>query len=108
MFLHRGFQHLGRQVQKRLIDLAHQHDGPFDKTGNLGQKAFVFDHVQPLGESLIGGIGPDVFCPLGGVQHYESALQLCSIIVERRYRKCLARHEPVAFGDVASLDPVHI
>src|SRR5689334_23793521 len=35
-------------VQKALIERAHQHHRPFDQAGHLGQEPFILDQLQPL------------------------------------------------------------
>ena len=108
MLLHRGLQHLGRQAKEVLADLAHQHDRPFDKPRDLGQKAPVLHHLQPGGEGRICGVVPDMLGPFLGVQHHLCALQLRRVILEGGYRKCLRRKEAVAARGVARGDAVDI
>ncbi len=76
--LMRGLQHLGRQAQKGRVDRAHQHHGPFDQARDLGQKARVLDHFQPVGEGLIGGLGPDRIGALGGVEDHAVRLSFAA------------------------------
>ena len=64
---HRGLEHFGGQVQIGVVNLAHQHDRPFNQPRDFGQKALILDHFQPVGESLRCGIRPDVIRPRGGV-----------------------------------------
>ncbi len=109
MFLHRGLQNLRRQVEEICSNRAHQHHGPFDKPGNLGQQAGVFDNLQPLRKGGIGRVVPDVIGPLGGVQHHMRAFQLGGIVVKGLHRDLRARrHEAVPAGRVACGDAVDL
>ena len=82
VFPHRGLQHLWRQAQEIFANVAHQHDGPFDQTCDLGQKPFVFNHFQALRKGHVGGIGPDMLRPFTCIQHDMGAFQLGGIILE--------------------------
>ena len=48
MRLHGGRQHLGRHGQEVLIELAHQHHGPFGQPRVLGEQRLVLDERKPL------------------------------------------------------------
>jgi hypothetical protein len=76
VFLHRGLQHLGRQVEEVGADLAHQHDGPFDQPCDLGKKALVLDHLEPGGEGHVVGLDPDVIGALLRIEHDLGAFEL--------------------------------
>ena len=65
VFLHRGLQNLGRQVQEVIRDAAHQGHWPFDKARNLGQKAFVFHQFKTGGEGEVLRALPDRGLTLG-------------------------------------------
>ena len=98
---HRGLQHFRRQAQKRLADLAHQHHGPFDQPGHLGQKPGIRHNLQPLGKGLILRVMPDCGLTLGGIEHHEGAAQLGGVIFKARDGEARGGHETVAKGGVA-------
>jgi hypothetical protein len=106
MFLHRGLQHLGRQVEEIGADLAHQHDRPFDQPCDFCKKALVLDNLEPLCERHVVGLDPDVIRPLLRIQNDLGAFQLRRIILEGGYRKWLWRHETMAAGCLSGLDPL--
>ncbi len=51
----------GGTLQEILVELAHQHDGPFDEARHFLQQAFILDHFEALGEGEILGFGTDGF-----------------------------------------------
>ena len=108
MFFHARLQHLGGEVQKRLVDPAHQHDRPLNQSRNLGQKRRVLGHLQPGGEGLIGSILPDRASTLPGIQHDMGRFQPGRVILEPGDGKPPRRHETVPFGRVSRADAVHI
>ena len=54
-----GADHFGRQVEERRLELAHQHDRPFNEPCDFLEQALVLDERQPLGESKVLGVGED-------------------------------------------------
>ena len=107
MLLHRGLQHFRRQAQKRLVDLAHQHNRPFDQPCNLGQQALILDHFKAVCKGLICRLGPDRPRAFRRIKDHAVLFQLGAVILERRYRKPPLAHETVAFGGVSSGDAIH-
>ena len=51
MRLHRRGEHLRRNLEKALVEGAHEHDRPFGEPGILGEQGFVLDERQ----ALLGG-----------------------------------------------------
>ncbi len=64
-----GADHLGRQIEERRLEFAHQHDRPFDQAGDLLEQALVLDERQPLGEGEILRVGEDDRLAPVGVEH---------------------------------------
>ena len=106
MFLHRGLQNLGRQVQEVIRDTAHQGHRPFDKARNLGQKAFVFHQFKAGGEGEVLRALPDRGLTLGRIQHHMGAFEFHRVVVKPGNSKAAGREEAVAFGGVRGGDAV--
>ncbi len=98
VFLHRGLQHLWRQAEELVLNVAHQDDRPFDQPRDLRQQAFVLDHFHTLREGHVGGVGPDAIAAVGGVQHHLGGGEFRCEIVEICRRDRVRRHEAVAVG----------
>ena len=108
MFLHGGFQNLWGQIQKFLINLTHQNNGPFHESCHLSQQAGVFHHALAQRKSLGLGFLPNRSLPLIGPQDHFGALQLGFVILKTTHRKGIWRHETVTAGLVASFNAVHV
>mmetsp|Transcript_28293 Transcript_28293/g.52612 ORF Transcript_28293/g.52612 Transcript_28293/m.52612 type:complete len:443 (-) Transcript_28293:1236-2564(-) len=108
VLFHRGLQHLWRQAKEVLGNITHQHNRPFYKTCNLGQQTFVLNQLQPLGKRHIGGVVPDSFGALFGVQNHPVALQLDLIIFKPVHCEPTTAHKAMAFGGVTGFDAVNI
>ena len=50
-----------RHAQEILVELAHQHHGPFDEARHFLQQAFILDHFEALREGEIFRFGADGF-----------------------------------------------
>ena len=74
MLFHRGFQDLGGQCVEGRIDLADQHNRPFNEACNLSQQTFIFDDFETEREGLVGGVVPDHLGTFVGAQHDVCAL----------------------------------
>ena len=46
----RRADHLGRDFQEVRLELAHQHDRPFDEAGDFLQQPLVLDEFEPVRE----------------------------------------------------------
>ena len=103
-----GADDFGRQVEERRLELAHQHDRPFDQARNFLKQAFVLDQRQPLRESKVFGIGEDDRLAAVGVEHDLRLLQRVDIVVEAADMNWLGRHEAVAPGHVAGRNSVDL
>ena len=108
VLLHRGAQHLRRQLEEGLAYLAHQHHRPFHQPRDLAQQALVLHQLQPLGEGQVGGLVADVPGPFGMVEQHMRLLQLRHVIVEACNGKGLRRHEAVASRGIRGGDAVHL
>ena len=82
MLAHRGLQHFRRQIQKVRADIAHQHDGPFDEAGDLGQKVPVFNNLRASGKGQLGSVMVDLVGARGRVQQHMRCLELLRVIVK--------------------------
>ena len=49
-----------------------------------------------------------MFSAVGGVQHNKGAFQLGGVVVERRDRETIRRHEAVAACSICGLDPFNL
>ena len=98
----------GRDCQEILLELAHQHDRPFDQARHLLQQALVLDQLEPVGEGEVLGVGEDDLLAAVGVEDDLRRLQLGGIIVEAAHRDRARRMEAVAVGDVAGADAVDL
>ena len=68
--------HLGRDLEERLVERAHQHDRPFDQPGDLLQQPGVLDQLAALREGEVLGLGlDDRLAPLR-VEHDLRLLEL--------------------------------
>ena len=47
----RRADHLGRDVEELRLELAHQHDRPFDEPGDFLEQPLVLDQLEPLREA---------------------------------------------------------
>ncbi len=80
MGLHRGREAFARHVQKRLVEGAHQHDGPFGEPGVFGEERFVFNKCEARFPRQRLGLITDLLDARGGVEHYGIAFKLVDII----------------------------
>ena len=103
-----GADDFGRQVEERRLELAHQHDRPFDQARDFLKQAFVLDERQPLSEGEVFGVGEDDRLAPVGVEHDLRFLQRVDVIVEAADMNWLRRHEAVAPGHVAGRNPVDL
>ncbi len=108
VLLHRGLQHLGGQRQEAVLDVAHQHDGPFHEAGDLAQQALVLDQFQPAREGDLLRVVPQRLGPFVRGQDHLGALQLGLVILEARDLERGDAHEAVAARDAARLDAVDL
>ena len=97
---------LRRDVEKILLELAHENDRPLDEARDLLEQALVVDEGQPLRE----GEGPrvledDRLAPVG-VEDDLGFLERVDVVVEAAHVDRLRRHEAVAPGEFAGLDSV--
>ncbi len=74
--------HLGGNVEKVLLERAHQHDRPFDQPRHLLEQALVLDQLEPAGEGEVLGVGQDDLLAPVGIEHDLRRLELRGIIVE--------------------------
>ena len=103
-----GADHFGRQVEERRLELAHQHDRPFDQARDFLEQAFVLDERQPLSEGEVLGVGEDDRLAPVGVEHDLGLLQRVDVIVVAADMNWLGRHEAMAPGHVAGRNPVDL
>ena len=96
-----GADDLGRQVEERRLEFAHQHDRPFDEAGDFLEQALVLDEREPLRESEILRVGEDDRLAPVGVEHDLGLLQGVDIIVVAADMDRPGRHEAMAPGHVA-------
>src|SRR5215467_8421565 len=102
----RGADDFGGHTQKRLIERAHQHDGPFNETGDLRQQARILKELVTLREGEILGIRKNHFLAPLGIEHDLGLLKLLRVVLESAHLEWLRRHEAVAARLVAGPDPV--
>ena len=89
---------LGRDVEERRLEFAHQHDRPFDEAGDLVEQALVLDQLEPVGEREVVRVGEDdVLAPVG-VEHDLGLGERGDVIVEAADLDRLRRHEAMAVG----------
>ncbi len=55
----RRADHLRRDIEKILVEGAHQHDRPFDEAGDLFEERLVLDEFETLREGEVLGIVQD-------------------------------------------------
>ena len=101
----RGPDHLRRDREEALRELAHQHDRPFHQAGDLGEQRIVLDKVEALGQRQVAGVVQDDVAAAGRIQHHLGRLQRRDVIIEAAHEDRRGRHEAVAEGRVAGLDP---
>ena len=77
-----GADHFARDVQKSLIERAHQHHRPFDQAGDFGEQAVVLDEFEPLRESELLRLGEDDVAPPLGVEHDLGPVELLQVVGE--------------------------
>ncbi len=104
----RRADHLGRNVEERRLEFAHQHDRPFDEARNLLEQALVFDELEPLREGEAPGVGENDRLAAVGVEHDPGLLQRLGIGVVVARHDRLGRHEAMAPGHVAGGEPVDV
>ena len=95
---------LGRDVQKRLVEAAHQHHGPFDQPGHFVEQRRILDEVQPLREGEVARVVQDDGSPPLGVEHHPRLLERRGVVVEAPHGKGRGRHEPVAPRGISGRD----
>ena len=54
-----GADHFGRNVEERAVELAHQHDRPFDQPGDFVEQPLVLDQFEAVGERQALRVGED-------------------------------------------------
>ena len=96
-----GADDLGRQVEERRLEFAHQHHRPFDEAGDFLEQALVLDERQPLRESKILRVGEDDRLAPVGVEHDLGLRERVDIIVVAADMDRRGRHEAMAPGHVA-------
>ena len=99
---------LGGDGQKVLLEVAHQHDRPFDQARHFLEQAFVLDQFEPVGEGEVPGVGEDDLLAAVGVEHDLGRFELGRIVVEAPHGDRARRMETVAVGDVAGADAVDL
>ncbi len=97
--------HLGGNLEERLLERADQHDGPFDEARHLLQQPLVRDHLQPLREGEIVGVGADDLLPALGVEHDIGLLELADIVLEAPHLELGRRMEAMPDRPVAERMP---
>ena len=60
---------LGRDFEKRRVELADQHDRPFDEAGDFLQEPLVLDEFEPVSQREIARVGENDFLAPVGVEH---------------------------------------
>ena len=72
----------GGNVEKALVERAHENHRPFDQPGDLLEQALVLDQLQPLREGeVLCVVQDDVLAPVG-VEHHPGVFQRRRVIVE--------------------------
>jgi hypothetical protein len=84
-----------------LLELAHQHDRPFDQAGDLIEQTLVLDQFEAGGEGEIARVRQDDLLAALGIEHDPGALELFGIIIEAAHGEAVGRMEAVARGGVA-------
>ena len=100
--------HLAGNGEEGLVELAHQHDRPFDQAGDLGQEALVLDQLIALRESRVLGVGADDVHAPRGVEHDLGGFKLGDVIVEAAHLNFAGAEEAMAARDVAACDAIDI
>ncbi len=102
--LHRRRQALGRHGEKRLVELTHEHGGPFGEAGVLGGELIVLDQpqVRVLGQRVRAFV--DRRGARGGIQHHLVLLELLLVVGKARHLERLVAEEAMAARFLAGLD----
>ncbi len=103
-----GANDFGRKIEERRLELAHEHDRPFDQARDFLEQTLVLNKRQPLGEGELFGIGEDDRLAPVGVEHDLRLVQRVNIIVVTANMNRLRRHEAMAPGHVARFKPVSV
>ena len=102
----RRADHLGRDRQILPLELAHQHDRPFDQPRDFVEQPLVLDQVEPMRQRQRFGVGQDDRLAPLGVEHHARALQRGNIILETAHLDRPRREKTMAVGDIARGDPI--
>jgi hypothetical protein len=97
-----------RDVEEFLLELAHQHDRPFDQPRHFVEQPLVGDDIQPGGEGEVGGVGLDDLLAALGIEHDPGRLQSRDIVVKAAHGDGVRRVEAVTIGDVGGAEPVDL
>ena len=104
----RRADHLRRRVEKALVEIAHQHDRPFNQAGHFFKQALILDQFEILRMGEIARVGrDDVLAPVG-VEHDERLFELGDIILEALHPEFRRREEAVAARPVARFKAVDL
>ena len=93
-----------RHAQEILVELTHQHHGPFDEARHFLQQAFVLDHFQPLREGEILRFGADGFGADAGIDDDVGLVEFLGIVLKAADLDLFAAQEAVAQRGVARRD----
>ena len=78
-----GADHLVGDLQKFLLERAHQHDRPFDQARDLVEQRLILDQFEPLREGEVLGVGEDdVLAARCGSSTTLAACSLALVILE--------------------------
>ena len=86
------------------VEFAHQHDRPFDETGDFVQQAVVLDQLEPLREGEVLAVVQDDVAAARRIEHDLGGAERGQVIVEAAHLDRLRREEAMAVGDIAGLD----
>ena len=96
----------GGNVEEARLELAHQHDRPFDEPRDLLEQALVLDELEPLGEGEAAGVGRNDRLAAVGVEHDPGLQERIGIVLIAADCDRLGRHEAMARGGIAGGETV--
>ncbi len=73
--------HFGRQIEERRVELAHQHDRPFDEARDFLKQALVLNKREPLREGQVFRVGEDDRLAPVGVEDDLGLVQRVDVVV---------------------------
>ena len=103
-----GADHFGRQVEEGRLEFAHEDNRPFDEARDFLEQRLVLDQRQPLREGEVLGVGENDRLTPVGVEHDLGLVQRLDIIVEAAHMDRRRRHEAMAPGHIAGLEPMRV